>query len=269
MKEYFADKSASFFKSSQKFWKFYRSNGTIQGKSSSSSSNHIASILDSSNALLTDPSSIAKTFNNHFTSLKPSINISLEECSDFINNSFLSHKRLGNLKTSSFSFSKISNKEVLILFKSIDITSSAGVSGIPAAVIKHCAEELSPILASFYNYCLQVSCIPFEWKQAIVLPLFKKGEKNLCDNYRGISILSPFTKIFEKLLTTQITSHFNKNGLFSRVQHGFRANHSCETALQYLLDNWKALIDQSNFVISLFIEFKKAFDLLDSQLLFL
>ena len=60
--------------------------------------------------------------------------------------------------------------------------------------------------------------------------------------------------------------HFNKNGLFSRVQHGFRVNHSCETALQYLLDNWKELIDQNNFLISLFIDFKL---LLDPHLLFL
>jgi hypothetical protein len=90
-----------------------------------------------------------------------------------------------------------------------------------------------------------------------------------CDNYRGISLLSPFTKIFEKILSSQIISHFNKNGLFSQVQHGFRANHSCETALQSLLDNWKTLIDQNNLIVSLFIDFKKAFDLLDPHLLFL
>ena len=115
MKEYFADKSASFFKNSQKFWKFYRSNGIIQDKSSSTP-NNISSILDSSNILLTDSTSIANTFNNHFTNLKPTINFSQDECSDFINNSFTNHKRLGNLKNSSFSFSKISDKEVLALF---------------------------------------------------------------------------------------------------------------------------------------------------------
>jgi hypothetical protein len=99
--------------------------------------------------------------------------------------------------------------------------------------------------------------------------LFKKGDKTDCNNYRGISILSPFTKIFEKLLSSQIIFHFNKNGLFSQAQHGFRAHHSCETALQTLLNSWKTLIDQNNIIISLFIDFKKAFDLLDPYLLFL
>ena len=91
----------------------------------------------------------------------------------------------------------------------------------------------------------------------------------LCDNYRGISVLSPFTKIFERLLSDQITQFFTANSLFSTGQHGFRTNHSCETALQTIIEKWRSVLAKNNKVLALFIDFKKAFDLIDPRLLWL
>ena len=91
----------------------------------------------------------------------------------------------------------------------------------------------------------------------------------MCDNYRGISVLSPFAKIIERLLAMQITEFFELNDLFSHSQHGFRIEHSCETALQTILDNWKLMFELKKKVLSLFIDFKKAFDLVKPELLVL
>ena len=82
-------------------------------------------------------------------------------------------------------------------------------------------------------------------------------------------MLSPFAKILERLLSHQITQFFNDNKIFSPEQHGFRANHSCETALQTILDNWKKMLEKKENVLALFIDFKKAFDLIDPELLYL
>ena len=87
------------------------------------------------------------------------------------------------------------------------------------------------------------------------------------DSYRGISVLSPFSKLFEKVLASQIKIHFETNNIFSTAQHGFRRNRSCETALHSILDNWKQLIDKSEIVLSCFIDFRKAFDYVDPELL--
>jgi hypothetical protein len=172
MKSFFADKTTSFFKSSQKFWKFYRSSGTLHDKSNSAT----ISSISQNNSLTTNSDAIANLFNQHFSNLKPSSFHIDSDCSDFVNNSFTDYKRHRNLKTSSFSFSLVSVNDVSQLIRNLNTSSSEGVSGIPVAVIKHCVDELAPFLTSFYNYCLQVSCIPNEWKQAIVLPLFKKGQ---------------------------------------------------------------------------------------------
>ena len=66
-----------------------------------------------------------------------------------------------------------------------------------------------------------------------------------------------------------IIKYFNSNNLFTANQHGFRTNHSCETALHSIIDNWKNKIDANNVIMALFIDFKKAFDLVDQRLLFL
>ena len=76
-------------------------------------------------------------------------------------------------------------------------------------------------------------------------------------------------KLFERILCTQITAHFDRNCLFVDQQHGFRTNHSCETALHSILDLWKCNISQKKVNLALFIDFKKAFDLINPRLLFL
>ena len=60
-----------------------------------------------------------------------------------------------------------------------------------------------------------------------------------------------------------------KNEIFSKEQHGFRVNHSCETALQTILDKWKKSPEPNENILALFIDFKKAFDLVEPELLFL
>jgi hypothetical protein len=188
--------------------------------------------------------------------------ISDEDSKDYINNKFLEYKREGILKTTEFSFTHFSQAEVEKAIGALDISSSCGNTLIPVAVVKHSGSLLAPVLRGIFNECLDSGMIPSDLKSAISFPLFKKGDTLLCDNYRGISVLSPFAKVFERLISDQITNHFLENNLFSSAQHGFRANHSCETALQSILDLWKKAISNKHHILALFIDFKKAFDLL-------
>jgi hypothetical protein len=116
---------------------------------------------------------------------------------------------------------------------------------------------LAPIPTKIFNECISIGKIPKELKYAIAFPLFKKGDSSLCDNYRGISVLSPFAKVLERLLSHQIANFFNSQKIFSSEQHGFRSSHSCETALQTILDNWKRLLEKKENILALFIDLKR------------
>ena len=150
---------------------------------------------------------------------------------DYLTSNFNYFKANNLISPSGFSFDKITEPEILLAIKQLDSSSSCGITGIPVKVIKHCAEVLVPILSNLFNFFLNSSSIPTEFKSAKETTLFKNGAKDSCDNYRGISVLSLIAKIFERILYNNIIKYFNSNNLFTANQHGFRTNHSCETAL--------------------------------------
>ena len=80
--------------------------------------------------------------------------------------------------------------------------------------------------------------------------------------------LPQLVKYLKRLLVNK-SCYFDKNDLFTKNQHGFRRNFSCETALQSILDYWKCRLDKKEIILALFIDFKKAFDLVNPELLFL
>lgn len=95
----------------------------------------------------------------------------------------------------------------------------------------------------------------------------KKGELEDVNNYRDISVISPVEKIFEKILATQIIEYVNKENLIFSGQHGFRNNHSCETALHELISDMNKIRSNREIGLFLFIDFRKAFNLVDPKLL--
>ena len=118
------------------------------------------------------------------------------------------------------------------------------------------------------NECLSLNSIPSDQKIASLTPLFKnKGDRSDINNYRSISVLPPIAKIFEKLLSKQIKIYFNTNSLFYKGQHGFREGHSCETALDEFITAINHSRDNKLLTMILFIDFRKAVDLVDSNLL--
>ena len=90
-----------------------------------------------------------------------------------------------------------------------------------------CDEITVPPLLKFFLNALATGTFPNTWKKANVVPIHKKQEKSLMKNYRPISLLPIMRKLIEKC----IYAYFEKNGLFSSSQSGFRKNDSCISEL--------------------------------------
>ena len=218
--------------------------------------------------MITDPAQVSNHCNSFFTNLKSESLASNEECDKYIFENFRDLKNENKLKTSNFEFKKVSINLVDKLLSKLDTSCGPGVSGISTKVLKAAHEELAPVVTELFNKCIETKTIPNEWKLAVVTPLYKsKGIKTDLNNYRGISVLPPLGKLFEKVLATQIIIYFNMNNLFFNGQHGFRAFHSCESALHELISFLNETKNKKLIALLLFIDFKKAFDLVDSNLL--
>ena len=126
----------------------------------------------------------------------------------------------------------------------IEFPSSPGMTGIPVKVLRACADSISPFLCRLFNDCVTQCRFPDEFKFALVTPLFKKGSSHDMNNYRGISVLPPIGKVFEKVITEQLRIYFSLNKLFFIGQHGFRESHSCESALHEVISTCLANMDK-------------------------
>ena len=118
-----------------------------------------------------------------------------------------------------------------------------------------------------FDDCIEKQVFPECLKFAEVLPIFKKGDENLPSNYRPISLLSPLSKVFEKLLHKRMVKIFNKNNLFTPVQYGVRKKSSSAHAIAEVTDFIRGEIDEKSSEISCFIDLQKDFDSLDHGIL--
>ena len=102
---------------------------------------------------------------------------------------------------------------------------------------------------------------------ARVTPLFKDGAQDCRDNFRPISVLSILSKVCEKHVAASFMDYLVKTGLLYELQSAFRAGHSTESALISLTDQILFNLDEDKLSGMVFVDFRKAFDVVDHQLL--
>ena len=167
-----------------------------------------------------------------------------------------------------FDLPRITQKRVVVLLLSIPTHKATGDDGISAKILRIAAPAIAPSLTKLLNYCLSAQTFPAIWKIAKVTPVFKgNGSRNDKSNYRLISVLPILSKVLEKHICEHLCNFLKENDLFHPPQSGFRKSHSTETALIRLVDQLLFNLDSDNVTGLVFIDYKKAFDLIDHKLL--
>jgi hypothetical protein len=126
---------------------------------------------------------------------------------------------------------------------------------------------LSQPLAAVINSCIEKGVFPDCLKVASVTPLHKGGDKNNPNNYIPISLLSTISKIIERHISNELNNYLNETSVLNEHQSGFRQYHSCQTALLRLVDSWLHAMDEGCVIGTVYVDFKKAFDLVDHNIL--
>ena len=159
----------------------------------------INKFIDKSNHLVYDSKQICETLNNHFSDIGPRMAQNIYPPSNTCK--FTNLSLINNSLTSVY-VNPISANEVGLLnhLNELKLSKSVGSNGIPIKYIKMASCIIAPTLTKLYNYCIEEGTFPDILKIAEVKPIYKKGPKDICENYRPISLLSPFSKIFEKCI---------------------------------------------------------------------
>ena len=135
-------------------------------------------------------------------------------------------------------------------------------------------DDIKPVMCNLIQpltYIVNLSLIqgifPNELKKAKIIPLYKANDPMLFNNYRPISLLPLFSKLFERIMYNRLIKFINKHKLLYKYQFGFRKDHSTYMALIILIDKITAALDRGDFTVSVLIDFRKAFDTVDHDIL--
>ena len=136
-------------------------------------------------------------------------------------------------------------------------------SDIPITLIKQSSNIISPILEKLYNKCMHAGVFPEELKVGRISPIYKKDNEELMENYRPVSTLPIFGKIFEKIIYCRMYSYFISQRHINENQFGFRKGHSTSHALNYSVSHIEEALKEKKHILGIFIDLSKAFDTID------
>ena len=146
------------------------------------------------NEKITNRRTIANEFNKYFVSLASNLNLAYNEVGEVMINPLPSfHEYLPNSNPSSIYLNYCSPEEVDGIIKELK---NGKASDIPIHVIKQSSRVISPVLYVLYNKCMKDGTFPEELKIGKISPIYKKDNKQLLENYRPVSTLAIFGKIF-------------------------------------------------------------------------
>ena len=153
------------------------------------------------------------------------------------------------------------------IISSLKPKSSSGCDEITSKIIKSCAPIISLPFSYIYNYSLHSGIFPDRLKIAVVKPLHKTGDKFNISNYRPISLLPTFSKIFEKAMYSRLNQHLYTNNILVPEQYAFRKGMSTEDAAFMLTDSVLKSLNQKLHVGRIFCDLSKAFDCVNQEML--
>ena len=235
--------------------------------------------LIETNDIISNPEDIAEIMNNFFSDAAINLGVDRElhtlvsDASDPVTKAIEKYKyhpsivRLNeeHFPVANFDFYEISELNILKVIEDLDSSKSYQKGNIPPKILKDNKDICAMVLTTDISRCVKNGSFPDNLKNADITPIFKKEDRLLKANYRPVSILPTFSKIYEKIFYLQIYEYFNS--IFSKYLCGFRKGHSTQHCLLFMLENLKKSLDNGFKTGILLTDLSKAFDSVSHDLL--
>ena len=159
----------------------------------------------------------------------------------------------------------VNSPGVFKLLCNINPNKATGPDDIPGRLLKMCAAELTEAYRLLFQASIDQGEVPGDWKKANIVPLYKKGDKSIAENYRPISLTSISCKLLEHIIHSNIMTHLDKHNFLDDAQHGFRKRRSCETQLVHTLNDFNECLNSKGQIDAVLLDSSKAFDKVDHK----
>ena len=226
----------------------------------SKSKSKVGPLLNGNEKYSSDPQEMANILSKQFSSVFSKIKsplISPTECFPDVNED-------DDAYISNISFTK---EDIIKFINELCSTSACGPDGVATLLLKKCSQSLCNPLYLIYRKSLDSGTVPKSFKISNITPIFKSGNKGLAVNYRPVALTSQLSKVFEKIIRNRLLSFFDSNAILNDSQHGFRSGRSCVSQLIAHFEKVIEFLSQGSNVDVVYLDFSKAFDKLDFNIL--
>ena len=159
----------------------------------------------------------------------------------------------------------VTEQEVRQAIRNMKHGKASGIDEICGEFLKYAENVVVPFLTQLFNKLYNASLFPAVWSKSVIVPIFKKGDDDNPDNYRGISLLSIVSKVFTAILNKRLYTWAEKENKISKEQAGFRKGYSTIDHIFTLVSMVKRKLNsrRGGKVYVAFVDYKKAFDTVD------
>ena len=213
------------------------------------------------NGFISDPKQVANKFNDFFLNIADKLNSKIAKK----NNKFQDF--LKNPNKSRFCLKETTPDEIVKITNQLDSKKSSDIYNISPDIVKLSNQVVADALCIIFNRCIREGHFPDSLKMAKVMPLHKGDSVLSVANYRPISLLPIFSKIIERLIYNQFIEYINQNKILSELQFGFQKNKSTEQAISAIVSNITDALANKQSSFCIFLDFAKAFDTVNHQIL--
>ena len=269
-------KGISMGRNSKSYWKTI--NPFLTNKGTHGNEDYI---LEENDVLVKDPNAIGEIFIDYYTNIVeqatgiPPVNIPLSEHEDLID-TILSHYEnhssilaIQNMNiNSTFKLTPANDKDIEEIMKNLDTSKATGIDNIPARIVKLSADVTHRHFTQIINKSIEKDTFPDKMQIGKITPVYKSGKENSRLNkkdYRPISVLTVFSKVFERFILNQMLGHVNT--ILSDKISAYRKGYSTQHVLLKLTEEWRKHLDNNQIVGAVLMDLSKAFDCIPHELL--
>ena len=206
----------------------------------------------------TDTRLIANCFSEYFGTV--ALGLTNRIVSNSIPNAFNNFPTIAQ----SMFLKRTSSAEVFNIINSFD-SKKCDISDIPFKILKAISPHISNYISQIFNLMIIEGHYPDTFKIARITPIHKSGSQTDCNNYRPISVLKNINKVFERLIFNRLNSYLSSNDIIYRHQYGFVANKGTTDACVRVLNAVQSTLRNDEYALTIFYDFKKAFDTVNHQ----
>ena len=217
--------------------------------------------MSENGSIETDQTRVAMKFNKYYT------NVASQLLNDLGKANTKYQDYLKNPNESTLFLKETDHGEILKLLSSLDTSKAGDIYSITPKLLKCAKFELVENLTKMFNKSLKLGIFPDPLKLAKVIPIHKDGSRLVVSNYRPISLLPILGKIFERIIYTRLYGFVEKYKIITNNQYGFQRNKSTEHALIDIHEKILHAIENKETPCCVFLDFAKAFDTVNHQIL--